>query len=260
MPKRIFAVLMTFSIACFLAGNVYAEELNEAVLAKEGKEIHRLDSSRKIQLFRVAPKEIPNASIGATHGPLYIKLAGTFKKVAPDVVQTRIAPDGRTFFMDNNNRLFALTDNGEVKTIADGVYSDFSFNKKGTRILVSRPVQDEIYTAIDLLDINGQTVRRIVETGNHSFPMFTPDEQKILYASGDSGIVSWYVVNQDGTDNHQITNIGMEPGNMTDDFVPIMGTWQNAGFIDNTHFRYMSEDEIWTLDITTGKAVKMAVR
>ena len=243
----------------FSASASIAQDLNPEHLLEAGKRVQQVQAPRQYQLFHVTPKEVPNASVGASHGELYMKSEGKIRRVADDVVISRVAPDGKTYFSDNSNHLKVLDASGSVKTIAENVDADFTFDKTGKQILVVRPLENDI-TTMDLIRTDGKLIHHILPEGNNFMPRFTPDGKSILFASGDTGIISWYLVDIQGTNKRQLTNIGMVPGQMTDDFVPIMSTPQKAEFIDDTHFKYLDGNDVWILDITTGHASKPGVR
>ncbi len=257
---KYLSVSLLFLMILMVSGFGVAQEVSIDGISLPGKVVRKLQAPTEYELYVVGEKEVMNASMGPMHGPLYIKPPkGPARQIAEDVVLSRPGAKGLTYFVNRDFNLFVTDKKGEVRKIADHVYGDFSFNRDYSRVLVTRPQSDNIdetMTVIELLDSNGVSLRRLVDVGNHSMPMFSPDGKKILYASGDTGIISWYLVNVDGSQNHQLTNIGMESGRMTDDFVPVMSTYDGSGFIDDTHFRYLDGTDGWILDISTGKAVK----
>ncbi len=253
--KVIPLVIAGLWAACNLSP-VSAEEFNLEQMVQAGKRVKQVKSPKAYQLYHVTPQEIPNSDLEFT-GPLYMKLAdGKVRQIADHVEISRISPDGRTFFTNHEQKLYIVNDSGTPELIAENVSSNFAFDKTGKHILVSRPIDVDILK-LDLISRDGKTVRNILPEGNYIAPRFTPDGKQILYASSDTGIVSWYIVNIDGTNKRQLTNVGMKSGRMTDEFVPIMSTSDDAGFIDDTHFKYREGTDIWVLDITTGKASKI---
>ncbi len=253
--KLYFSLFVGFVL---ISSNAMANDVVPEEIPAQGQMVQQLRSPDAYQLYVVAPFEIPNASNGPVHGPLYMKAPKQKARlIAKDVVISKPAPKDRTYFIDNEFRLFTTDSKGNIKHLAERVYGDFSFNRDYSRMVVSRPTTmepDENITTIELMDSNGSVIREIVPAGDNSMPMFTPDGKQILYVCADTGIVSWYIINVDGSNRRQLTNIGMEF--LDDSFVPIPSTYDQAEFIDSTHFRYLDDKDIWILDITTGKALK----
>ena len=253
--KFIFSLFVGF---VFISSTAMANDVVPEEIPAQGQMVRQLKSPNAYQLYVVAPFEIPNASNGPVHGPLYMKAPQQKARlIASDAVIAKPIPKDKTYFVDHQFSLFVTDPKGNIKKLAERVYGDFSFNGDYSRMVVSRPTTmepEENITTIELLDSNGSVIREIVPAGDNSMPMFTPDGKKILYVCADTGIVSWYIVNIDGTNRRQLTNIGMEF--LDDSFVPIPSTYEHAEFIDNTHFKYLDDKDIWILDITTGKALK----
>ena len=254
--KVIPLVIAGLWAACNLSP-VSAEEFNLEQMVQAGKRVKLVKSPKEYQLFHATTPITANSSQGAEHGPLFMKQSdGKILQVADDVVISKPSPDGRTFYTDNESNLFVLNASGQSELIIQNVAANFVFDKEGKHILVSRPTEF-VDSTLDLISADGKEIRHVLPEGNYYTMTFTPKGNQILFASGESGVASWYLVNTDGTHKHQLTNIGMETGHMTDDFIPVMSTPENAGFIDDKHFRYMEGPETWILDITTGKAVKV---
>ena len=242
--------------AAFNLSPVSAEEFNLEQMVQAGKRVKQVKSPKQYQLYHVTHPDTPNASQGPSHGPLFIKHPdGRIQQLADDIIYSTISPSGNVFFSGYDLKLYTINSTGKVEHIADNVSADFAFDKAGKRIVVSHPT-DFIDSTLDIISADGKQIQHVLPEGNYFAPTFTPDGNQILFASGDSGIVSWYIVNVDGSNKRQLTNIGMETGNMTDDFVPVISTPENSGFIDDTHYKYMEGEDTWILDITTGKAIR----
>ncbi|MBO4351145.1 MAG: hypothetical protein J6A01_09410 [Proteobacteria bacterium] len=253
--KVIPLVIAGLWAACNLSP-VSAQEFNLEQMVLAGKKVKQVQSPKDYQLYHATTPIAPNSSQGASHGPLLMKQSdGKILQVADDIIFSTLSPEGKVFFSGSDLKLYTINAAGKAEHIADNVSADFAFDKTGKQILVSRPT-DFVNSTLDILGADGKLIRHVLPEGNYFVPTFTPDGSQILFASGDSGIVSWYLVNTDGSHKRQLTNIGMESGNMTDDFVPVMNDPENSGFIDNTHFKYMEGPDTWILDITTGKALR----
>lgn len=253
---RVVPLVMVILWGAFSLSPVSAEEFNLEQMIQAGKRVKQVKSPKQYQLFHVTRPDTPNASLGASHGPLFIRQNdGKIQKVAEDIIFSTLSPDGKVFFCDHEQKLYTIRSTGKVEFVAENVSADFAFDHAGKRIAVLHPAEFTDST-LDLIDADGRLIRHLLPAGNYFSPIFTPDGKQILFASGDSGIVSWYLVNVDGSNKRQLTNIGMEPGNMTDDFVPVISSPENSGFVDKTHFKYMEGETTWILDIKTGKAVR----
>ena len=255
---RVLAIMIVAGLFMGLsASSVLAEDFNPDQLASSGKKVKQVKSPKQYQLYHVTDPEIPNASTGPSHGPLFLKQSNnSFVRVAEDVTFSTVSPDGRTFYIDNGQKLFAMDATGKSALIAENISADFTFDKAGKRIIALRPTEF-VNSTLEILSIDGKTVRIVLPEGNYATPFFTPDGNKILFSSADTGIASWYLVNTDGSNKRQLTNVAMASGKMASDFIPVMSTPKNAGFIDDTHFQFMEGPDIWVLDIQTGKAAKM---
>ena len=242
--------------AAFNLSPVSAEEFNLEQMVQAGKRVKQVKSPKEYQLFHVTPQVVPNTSRGPAYGPLLIKHPdGKIEQVAENITLSKLSPDGKVYFSSHDLKLYTLNAAGKPELIADNVSSSFAFDRSGKRIIVAHPT-GVVHSTLDIISADGKLIQHVLPEGKYVAPTFTPDGKQILFASGDTGIASWYIVNVDGSQKRQLTNIGKENGNITSDLVPVLNTFENAGFIDDTHFRYMEGSDTWILDITTGKAVK----
>ncbi len=255
VKKRFWTGLVVTGMMGIGMSHAVAQDVEYTRLLQAGRQISPQAVHDNAALFIMIPHELQDASIGETVGVLFEKRGNKVVKIADDVYRAQFAPDGRTIFYAQRS-IYDVKE-GQVRLVLPDAFGDFSFDKAGKRMVVTRPFEgDEIESNLEIVDMNGNVLNRLNIGGHHVFPYFTPDERQILFASGDTGIISWYVVNISGHGRRQLTNIGMEETGITDAFVPILSTFEGAGFIDDTHFKYIAEDEVWILDIVTGQAVK----
>ncbi len=208
--------------------------------------------------FVLRAELMPDSSPSRAHDTLYEREAasGDLRRVAERVEGALEAPDGTLFFVQKS-ALFALKGDYPRKLL-DRSTGDLTFDHAGRHLALVRLGEDGDPTAIDLVNREGKVERRLAaREGMLWLPIFTPDGKSVVYLSSETGFASFWRVDLDGTNRRQLTNLNITSdagGVFSQDFVPPAERREAMRFVSPTHLEYASGNEVWQLDIETGKA------
>ena len=215
--------------------------------------------SRALQRDFVLRAELmPDSSPSRGNDTLYERAAATgeLRKLAERVEGARKAPDGMLFYVQDS-ALFALKGDYPEKLL-DKSTGDLAFDARGETLALVRLGPTDDPSALDLVGRDGAVKRRLVDGEDALWlPTFTPDKKALVYLSNESGFASFWRVNLDGSERRQLTNRAVQAqsgGVLSQDFVPPAERRESMRFITATVLEYASGDELWQLDVESGRA------
>ncbi len=211
---------------------------------------------RRLEGFQLA---IPESSPSRTGYRLSEVTSAGSRPLAERVGAARYTPEC-TVLLVQDDALLELKD-GRLNLVARPAEPDFALNPAGTLIALVRPAATG--TSLDLLDRSGATLKTLASGfGWQGMPTFTPDASALIFASGRTGVASYFRVSLDGGEPVQLTNRGLKPGPdvLSQAYVPVAEGREQLRFVGTRLLEIERPEARFQVDLKTLEAVRAEVR
>lgn len=182
------------------------------------------------------------------------------------VVDARLSPDGRFLaFLKAGGQLdiVSLPSLSPVGDTIEGVACDLAWSPSGSSLVTAKFEEDGVGTDLVLVRLpEGRVTRLTDRPGVDDRPAWSPDEKKILFVSGRSGLASLWVMSPDGGNMAQVTNKGIRggTGQAPVGFVPVPLRATDVSWEEGDRITYPDGEELWRLDLSLGTADRIERR
>lgn len=236
-------------------GELYllSDRLGEKRLTNNGKVKHLFQQRNgKILFGKGWEGGVPDSErMGGMHLSVMNENGTEEQEVTKDLVTFALfdATADTIYYTNDRMDLFARDEKGNSKKIQEKVLSpDLSSDR---RYIVYQKLPPEWQPGhyfdgalgLTILDLQTGNERRITNRWEDFNPFWTPDGQHILFFSAnEGGLASHFIINADGTEKKQLTNVGQVF--VSDTTIPNPSEtpiWSK----DGTYFVYEADREIW---------------